>query len=142
MSAAFCIAFPLRFAHCDPAGIGYYPRYLELCDAAIEEWTPAVLGVSRRAMHLDLKLGLPTVDLHARFERPSRIGDVLDFAVIVRAVGRSSVELAVDVTCRGEHRFRIDFVQVLTCLDAMRAEPWSKGWHERLTAVAEKETNA
>ena len=79
----FRTSLPLRFAHCDPAGIAYYPRYFELCDAAIEDWTAAVLGISRREMHVDRGLGLPTVTLTADFAMPSRLGDMLDFTITV-----------------------------------------------------------
>src|SRR3546814_8434145 len=37
----------------------------ELCDAAIEEWTETVIGVSRSTLHLDMHLALPTVDLRS-----------------------------------------------------------------------------
>lgn len=142
MSAPFRVTLPLRFAHCDPAGIGYYPRYLEMCDAAIEDWTAAILGVSRRTMHLEMELGLPTVDLHAQFTKVSVIGDALDFDVAVLSVGRSSIKLAVAVSCAGEPRFGIDLVQVLTRLTSMRAEAWPTEWRKRLIAVALEETNA
>lgn len=142
MSKAFRVSFPLRFAHCDPAGIGYYPRYLELCDAAIEEWTEAVIGASRRTMHMELKLGLPTVDLRAQFARPSRLGDLLDIDIAVRSIGRSSIELGADVSCGGEPRFRIEFTQVLTCIETMRAKPWPGDWRERLMSVEEEEPAA
>ena len=142
MTSVFRQSRPLRFAHCDPAGIAYYPRYLELCDGAIEDWTPFALGVSRRTMHFDMRLGLPTVDLHARFSRPGRLGDLLDFDVSVRKVGRSSVDLVTAVSCGGEPRFEVEFVQVLTDLDTMRARSWPEDWRERLQAIAEKETSA
>jgi 4-hydroxybenzoyl-CoA thioesterase len=142
VTSVFRLSQPLRFAHCDPAGIGYYPAYLELCDGAIEDWTVAALGVSRRVMHFELRLGLPTVDLHARFSRPGRLGDLLDIDVSVRKVGRSSVGLVTLVTCEGEPRFEVELVQVLTDLDTMRARPWPQEWRERLAKIAEKETSA
>ena len=90
---AFVTRHPVRFAHCDPAGIAYYPRLLEICDGAIEDWTAEVMGVPRRILHLELELALPTVDLRASFVRPVRLGETLTIATIVGAVGRSSVEL-------------------------------------------------
>ena len=33
----FTTRTPLRFAHCDPAGIAYYPRYFEIVDAAAHD---------------------------------------------------------------------------------------------------------
>lgn len=142
MSSVFRLSLPLRFAHCDAAGIGYYPSYFELCDAAVEDWTEWALGASRRHMHLDLGLGLPTVDLKAGFSRPGRLGDPLDFDVAVRRVGRSSIDLEVAVSRRGETLFGVSLVQVLTRLETMRAEPWPAQWRERLMALVEKETSA
>jgi len=135
---AFRGTYPLRFAHCDPAGIAYYPRYFEICDAAIEDWTAQVLGVPRRVMHLEMGLGLPTVSLHAEFAVPSRLGDALDIAVAVTAVGRSSVGLAADVACGGEKRFEVAYRQVLMNLAEARAVPWPPEWGERLRRSMEK----
>lgn len=135
----FRVTYPLRFAHCDPAGIAYYPRYFELCDAAIEDWTAEMLGVSRREMHLDMGLGMPTVDLKARFSAPSRLGDLLDIAVAVERVGRTSVALALDIRCAGVPRFSVQYVQVLTSLAETRAVPWPDHLLQRLRHAAKKE---
>ncbi|MBY8821430.1 acyl-CoA thioesterase [Sphingomonas colocasiae] len=135
----FRATYPLRFAHCDPAGIAYYPRYFELCDAAIEDWTAEVIGISRREMHLDLGLGMPTVDLKASFAAPSRLGDLLDIAVAVERVGRSSVALALDISCAGEARFAVNYVQVLTSLTESRSVPWPDHLLQRLRNAAKKE---
>ena len=124
---------PLRFAHCDPAGIAYYPRYFELCVAAIEDWSAAVLGVTRREMHFSHGLGLPTVTLTADFAIPSRLGDILDFTVAVTRVGRSSVDLTVDIDCAAERRFTVRYTQVLTDLAEGRSRHWPPEMHARLT---------
>lgn len=142
MSPSFIFSAPLRFAHCDAAGIGYYPRYLELCDAAIEDWTHSVLGISRRTMHFELQLALPTVQMNATFVRPGRLGDRLDFEVRVENVGRTSVALEAEVTSLGEPRFRVVFVQVLTCMAGMRPKPWPDEWRGRLEAMLNKEKQA
>lgn len=123
---------PLRFGHCDPAGMAFYPRYFELCDAAIEDWTPAVLGVDRRAMHMEQGLGLPTVSLQAEFSTPGRLGDLLDFSITVTRVGRSSVDLLVVIRCGGQPRFQVRYTQVLTDLALGRSRPWPPDFLERL----------
>lgn len=38
----------IRFAHCDPAGIVFFPRYLEMFNNLIEDWCRDELGVSDR----------------------------------------------------------------------------------------------
>lgn len=132
----FRVSYPLRFSQCDPAGIAYYPRYFELVDWAIEEWTAAVLPISRVEMHRDHGYGLPTVELQARFAAVSRFGDMLDVAIDVRDVGRSSVRFDADVTCGGEPRFAVGYTQVLMALDSPRAVAWPDDWRAALEAAA------
>lgn len=128
----FTTRLPLRFAHCDPAGIAYYPRYFELCDAAVEDWTAAVLGLDRRTMHGDLGLGLPTVSLNAEFAAPSRLGDLLDFTVRITRLGKSSIELSIEIACAGEARCAVRSTLVLIDLASARARPWPTELLERL----------
>lgn len=131
----FRVTTPLRFSQCDPAGIAYYPRYFELLDWAIEDWTAAVLPVSRVAMHRDHGLGLPTVDLQAKFVAISRFGDSLEIAIDVAEVGRSSVRFDAAVSCAGEARFAVGYTQVLMALDVPRAVPWPDDWRAALEAA-------
>jgi 4-hydroxybenzoyl-CoA thioesterase len=133
---SFTVQAPLRFAHCDPAGIAYYPRYFEIVDAAVEDWTEAALGVSRAAMHRDMALGMPAVELHASFAAISRHGDVLDVGVAVREVGRTSLTLGAAIASGGEPRFEVRLKIVLMDLTRMRATPWSDDWRARLEALA------
>lgn len=133
----FTVTFPLRFGHCDPAGIAFYPRYFELCDAAIEDWNAAVLGHDRRTMHLDLKLGLPTVKLQAEFSKASRLGDQLTFAISTRRVGNSSVDLDVAVSCADEARFAARYTMVLMNLMTLQSTPWPDAWRDRLNREVE-----
>jgi 4-hydroxybenzoyl-CoA thioesterase len=137
MSArAFMTRMPLRFAHCDPAGIAYYPRYFEIVDAAVEDWTEAALGVSRAAMHRDLGLGTPAVEVSASFTAIGRHGDLLDVAISIGEVGRTSLTLAVIVTSGGEPRFEMRLKIVLMDLKTMKATPWPDPWRTRLEALA------
>ncbi len=129
---SFAASLPVRFADCDPAGIAYYPRMLALVDAAIEDWTAAALGVTRAAMHMEQRLGLPTVDLHAAFAKPCRLGDMLDIAVTAGVVGTSSIALTVRAGVAGEARYTVELKQVLMNIDTGRATPWPAAWRERL----------
>lgn len=132
----FTMQTPLRFAHCDPAGIAYYPRYFEILDAGVEDWTEMALGVSRAVMHRDMALGTPAVELNASFAAISRHGDVLDLAIAVGAIGRTSLTLDATVTSSGEPRFTARLKIVLMDLKAMRAVPWPDAWRTRLEAMA------
>jgi len=132
----FAVQTALRFGHCDPAGIAYYPRYFEIVDAAVEDWTEMALGVSRAAMHRDMALGTPAVELHASFAAISRHGDLLDVAIAVGEVGRTSLTLDVTVTSGGELRFEVTLKIVLMDLTTMKAKPWPDDWRARLEAMA------
>ena len=132
MSRPFTARHRLRFAHCDPAGIAYYPRLLELNDAVIEDWTEAVIGVPRRVLHLDQQLALPTVALATRFDSACRLGDRLDFSLTVGRIGDTSIDLAVEVMCDGVARFTVTLTQVLVKMDNMRAKRWPADWRARI----------
>ena len=114
----------VRFAHCDPAGIVFYPRYFELLNAAVEDYFAQAVGVSFAQMHIERHLGVPTVKLSAEFEAPSRLGDELDFRIDVQRVGRSSAELRIEVVCEAQPRLAADVVLVCMDLRSGRAAPW------------------
>ncbi len=132
---SFQVSLPLRFSHCDPAGIAYYPRYFELCDHVIEDWCEQVLGVSRRRLHLELGMGLPTVDVRAQFTAVSRLGDILDFELLVEGYGNSSVEFVITVTSGGETRFVVHYKQVLIDMSKTKSTNWPQEWRDVLQAV-------
>ena len=42
--AAFTRSVPIRFSHCDPAGIVYFPHYFNMFNGLIEDWYTEELG--------------------------------------------------------------------------------------------------
>ena len=44
MSKIFEHDQPVRFSHCDPAGIVYFPRFFDMAHAAMEDWFTYGLG--------------------------------------------------------------------------------------------------
>ncbi len=87
----------IRFAHCDPAGIVFYPRYFEMLNSVVEDWCAQGLGMDFREMHVVRQLGLPTVHLETDFVQVSQLGDMLEAQLRVVRLGSSSVELAVSL---------------------------------------------
>lgn len=130
----FSVTLPVRFGDCDFAGIAYYPRLLALVDAAIEDWTLAVLGVDRQTMHEAHHCGLPTRSLTTDFARACRLGERLDFSVAVQAVSARSVTLAVAAAVGREVRFTANLVQVPIDTRTTRARAWPQDWRNRLQA--------
>lgn len=123
----------LRFAHCDLAGIGFYPRYVELINEVVEDWCADGLGVSYRELHATHGLGLPAVRLEVDYLAPSTCGDVLNFALAVARIGRSSMTLDVRAHAAGSERLRARLTVVLASLEGLRAVPIEGEWRARFT---------
>ncbi len=121
----------VRFSHCDPAGIVFYPRYVELCNEMVEDWFADGLGFPLHKLQQELRLTIPAVRLESEFLRTSTHGDVLDFTLNVRGLGRSSLSLEVEAHCEGALRVRFALKLVLVSLDSMRAVPVDDAWRER-----------
>jgi len=80
----------IRFGHCDPAAVVFYPQYVLLFHEVQEDFFQYGLGVDYHAMVAG-GCGAPIVRLDAAFHRPSRMGDVVDFVVSIEAIGNSSI---------------------------------------------------
>lgn len=110
----FEIEETVRFAHCDPAGIVFFPQYLVMLNTLHERWFGEALGVPYAHYIGERRLGLPTVRLECDFTAVSKLGDRLRQRLEVAKLGRTSLELAVEyVGDDGELRAR--FRQVLVC---------------------------
>lgn len=131
---SFSVTLPIRFGDCDFAGIAYYPRLLALVDAAIEDWTQAVLGVDRQTMHHAHHCGLPTRSLATDFARACRLGEQLALSVAVQAVSARSVTLGIVAEVDGEACFSAVLVQVPIDTRTTRARLWPEDWRARLEA--------
>lgn len=122
----------VRFAHCDPAGIVFYPRYVELVNEVVEDWFEAALGVGFRELHESRGLGIPAVRLELEFVAPSRYGERLVFHLEVTKLGRTSVTLAISAACGEDPRLRARLTVVLVSIGTRRPVPLDEGWRTRL----------
>jgi 4-hydroxybenzoyl-CoA thioesterase len=120
---SFRAEVPVRFAHCDPAGIVFYPRYFEMLSAIVEDWLAQVLGTSVPTMADTRRMLAPTAALDVTFPCASRFGDTLTFECGVEAIGRSSCTLAVTATCGGETRLTVRQVLVFVSADLLEPTP-------------------
>lgn len=124
----------VRFAHCDPAGIVFYPRFFEIAHEAKEEWFRDVIGVPFQQFVGTHGRGLPIVRLEADFFAASRHGDELDIAITVAHLGRSSLHLHYAIVCAGEPRVAIRTVIVQTDLRTGRPVPIDGELRQRIEA--------
>ncbi len=126
----------VRFGHCDPAGIVFYPRYFEMLNAVVEDFFTFGLGIPFDQLLGLRRVGLPTVRLDTGFERISRMGDVLTQRVAVEHIGRSSLRLFHHY--EGPDGRRAWFRQWLVCtsLETHRAQPLPDDIRSALLAMS------
>jgi 4-hydroxybenzoyl-CoA thioesterase len=86
----FVVTRQIRFGHCDPAAIVFYPQYVLLFHETQEDFFQYGLGVDYHAM-IAANCSTPVVRLDSVFYRPSRMGDIVDFAVSLESLGTSSI---------------------------------------------------
>ena len=119
--SVFTLDIAVRFQHADPAGIVFYPRYFEMINQVVEDWFAEGLGLDFHRLHTMEGHGVPTVHLEADFKRPSRLGEVLTFALTVVNVSERTFTLALAASCGGEERLRASAVLAYVELAEMRA---------------------
>lgn len=113
--------YPIRFSHCDPAGIVYYPQYLVLFNHLVEDWFTEGLGVSYADMLGTRRIGLPIVRLECDFRAISRMGETLRFGLAVERAGGKSLTLALDARLGEAQRVAARQVLVFTSLETHNA---------------------
>jgi 4-hydroxybenzoyl-CoA thioesterase len=106
----------VRFADCDPAGIVFYPRFLEMFNNLVEDWCSAGLNFSFNDIVIKNGWGLPTVHLEADFVAPSRLGEVLKAKLFVRSLGTSSIKADI-LLCGPDETERVRGKVVLVLMD-------------------------
>jgi 4-hydroxybenzoyl-CoA thioesterase len=129
----FTLQQKVRFQHCDPAGIVFYPRYFEMINATVEEWFAQRLGVPFETLHGSLGAAVPTVSLTVEFHAPSRHGDILEFRLRPTRIGRSSVGLSIEAYCGAEKRVSMESTLVFTSKGASNPDSWPENLRARIS---------
>jgi 4-hydroxybenzoyl-CoA thioesterase len=124
MTFAFQREQLVRFGHCDPAGIVFYPRYFEMLNELVEDWFAGALGLPLEVLIGQRGIGMPTAQLDTRFLRVSRHGDRLQQRIRIERLGGGSLKL--HIRFDGDDGARVEFIQVLVCtsLATHRPQPW------------------
>lgn len=115
--AGFKTTKMVRFEHCDPAGLIFYPRYFQLSHQVVEDWFKDGLSSSHADLVVNQKVGIPTVHIEASFLAASRLEETLEFTLQVTKLGNSSVTLSITAHHQGELRCEINQVIVFSQLD-------------------------
>lgn len=132
----FKLSKPMRFGDCDLTGIAYHPAYLSML-VDVNEAMFASFGVTWNEIFFERRLGMPLISMNLEFKRPAVYGDVLDFAMHVRAIGRTSLDLETVVTVRGEVVWTVKQRIVATSLEDHKSHPWPDDIRAGLTTYME-----
>ncbi len=124
MAQRFARPLRIRFAHCDPAGIVFYPQYLVMFNTLVEDWFDQGLAIPYASVLGPRRTGLPTVRLEVDFKAISRMGDDVQLGLAVERLGERSLILALDVRAGDEVRVTARKVLVATSLQTHQAMPW------------------
>jgi 4-hydroxybenzoyl-CoA thioesterase len=134
MAETFVLEQPIRFADCDPAGIVYFPRYLEMMNHLVEDWFRYGLGMSFADMHSQHKLGVPVVNTKVDFVAAARLGDELHLDLAIARLGHSSLELAITGAVNGEVKLRARHRIATISLESFRAIAIPEDLREKMEA--------
>ena len=110
----------IRFSHCDPAGIVFFPQYMVMFNGLLEDWFTDALGVPYGPLVQQRRVGTPTVSLQCDFTAISRMGDEVTLGLSVLRIGGASFRLGLGCRCGAEERVRMTQVLVITDLDTHR----------------------
>jgi 4-hydroxybenzoyl-CoA thioesterase len=113
----------IRFHHCDPAGIVFYPQYFVLFNELVEDWFQDGLRIDFGKFHAVQKLGLTMCKIECEFPAPSKLGEKLTLRLTMKEIGNTSLTLAISGSTAGEERVRATLVVVLASLATRRAIP-------------------
>lgn len=117
---AFTRTVPIRFSHCDPAGIVYFPHYFDMFNALIEDWYTEQLGFNYARLILNERYGFPFVRIETDFKVPSRMGENLDLTLLLTKIGFSSLSLVIVGHLAGIERLRARLVTAMISIETQQ----------------------
>lgn len=110
----------IQFAHCDPAGIVFYPRFFDICLDVKEEFMEHIGFAHHRSINVD-KIGWPIVRLETDFKRVCRYADQIEIDVQLWRLGDASMGL--QYRFRGDDGERVLVRSVIVRMDLTTHKP-------------------
>jgi 4-hydroxybenzoyl-CoA thioesterase len=117
---AFTRSVPIRFSHCDAAGIVYFPHYFDMFNGLIEDWYKEELHHDYAELIMSGRYGFPFVRIECDFKIPSRMGEIIDLTLLVDRIGRSSLGIAITCHRDGLERLRARMVTAMISLETRK----------------------
>ncbi|HXW41231.1 MAG TPA: thioesterase family protein [Xanthobacteraceae bacterium] len=120
---AFTRSVPIRFSHCDAAGIVYFPHYFDMFNGLIEDWYSEELKRDYASLVMGNRFGFPFVHIECDFKIPSKMGEVIDLTLLVERIGRSSLSIVIVCHRDGLIRLRARMVTAMMSLETRKPLP-------------------
>jgi 4-hydroxybenzoyl-CoA thioesterase len=131
---AFTRSVTVRFSHCDPAGIVYFPHYFDMFNELIEDWYGHELGYDYAELIMGSRYGFPFVHLECDFKIPSRMGDIIDMTLLIDRIGRTSLGIAIVCHRDGFERLRARMVTAMMSLETRQPVPLPDALRDKIEA--------
>lgn len=112
---AFRTGRRIRFSDCDPAGIAYTGRIIDLMNGALEDIFRERLGLDYYGMIRD-RIGLGYGRTDCDFFAPLTMGSEVSITVLVERIGGASVTWRLHLHVDGQEAARGELVMVTTSL--------------------------
>jgi 4-hydroxybenzoyl-CoA thioesterase len=123
----------VRFSHCDPAGIIFYPHYFVIFNGLVEDWFNHALEINYADFITTRRMGLPMVNIQCDFVAPSKIGEVITLTLKVKRIGNSSLTLTVQAHLNDQMRVRAQLTLCVFSFETRRAITIPDDLRQRLT---------
>ena len=127
----------IRFNHCDPAAIIFYPQYFVLFHEVLENWWTDGLGIPYGDYIRRQRLGVPAVRTEAEFFAQAWLGDVLRFELACTRLGQSSLDYRIEVWRDETRCARGTCTVVQSSLETRKSVPFTGILREKIEAFLE-----
>lgn len=112
----------IRYSHCDPSEIVYFPRFFDLFNAALEDWFAQALGSPWGSDFMGARnLRMPSLRVACEFVRGCRLGEVLDIELWLTRLGRSSLQVALAGKVDGDARMRVAWTMCMISFETFES---------------------
>ena len=137
---AFTRSVTVRFSHCDPAGIVYFPHYFDIFNGLIEDWYKEELGYDYAELVMGSRFGFPFVHLDCDFKIPSRMGESINLTLLIDKIGRSSLTMCIVCHDEGLERVRAHMVTAMMSLETRKPVPLPTALRGKIEAYQKRTT--
>ena len=139
---AFTRTIAIRFSHCDPAGIVYFPHYFDMFNGLIEDWYGQELGYEYAELVMGSQYGFPFVHIECDFKIPSRMGESIDLTLLVDRVGGSSLGMNIICHVDGLERLRARLITAMISLKTHKPVPLPPALREKIESYRKRTARA